>query len=648
MKKSKKKSKNFNLTRRQVLKAGLYGGAALLVPFKWTPKASALVPPSSYLDPLTQPKFQIEVPNALAPSFKYPKISLPRRDLYRVGAFQTQQALGLVKPGTTTKLNTKLFAYGSNRWNVTYPGRTFEVQSNRPANVLWTNDLYEIRNRRIRPLNHFLPVDETLHWAYDDMNMRFGTNYTLEKNGVPIVPHVHGGHSESDSDGNPEYWFSPLWKARGPRWVKKTYTYHNDQEAGTIWYHDHSLGITRLNVYSGMAGFYIIRDDKDTGKPDNPFGLPAYPYENALAIQDRSFDAEGQLTLPYTPEEVGEIFDYDDEVIAGLPPITAAAEFFGDHILVNGVIWPKMTVEPRQYRLRLLNGSDSRFYIFKFSNDMPFWQIGTDDGFMRKAVKISQLTMGPGERADIIVDFTGLKGQQIRLINIGPDDPFGGGTPDEDFDLADPETTGRIMQFEVSKDLDESVQRANTFDTNTELRTSEFGIPGTVKRTRQLGLFEGMDEYGRLQPLLGARPTPGDNIRSLGWFEPITENPGLNDIEIWEVFNATGDAHPFHVHLVAFEVLNRQIADIETVVVEQPQHNKKVGIGNEIKNITLGAMRPPEPNERGPKDVVLALPGEVTRIKMKFDRPGRYVHHCHILSHEDHEMMRPYHVGPGA
>ena len=642
-----KKSKNFNLTRRQVLKAGLYGGAALLVPFKWTPKASALVPPSTYLDPLTQPKFRIEVPNALAPSFKYPKISLPNRDLYRVGTFQTQQALGLVKPGTTTQLNTKLFAYGTTRWNSTYPGRTFEVQSNRPANVLWTNDLYEIRNRRITPLNHFLPVDETLHWAYGDSNMRLGTNFSLAKDGVPIVPHVHGGHSESDSDGNPEYWFSPLWKARGPRWVKKTYNYDNDQEAGTIWYHDHSLGITRLNVYSGMAGFYIIRDDKDTGKPDNPFGLPAYPYENALAVQDRSFDAEGQLTLPYTPEEVGEIFEYPQEVIDELPTPTAAAEFFGDHILVNGVIWPKMTVEPRKYRLRLLNGSDSRFYIFKFNNNMRFWQIGTDDGFLRKPVGLRRLTMGPGERADIIVDFSGHTDEKITLINIGPDEPFGGGIPPAD-ERADRQTTGRIMRFNVSKPLDTSVPDA--FDLTTELST-RYRVRGPVTRTRQLGLFEGMDEYGRLQPLLGAKgsETYPNNIRSLGWFEPITENPGLNDIEIWEVFNATVDAHPFHVHLVAFEVLNRESFTATATEVTQPQHNGKEGKGNVLSDIVLGGdARNPAANERGPKDVVLALPGEVTRIKMKFDRPGRYVHHCHILSHEDHEMMRPYHVGPGA
>ena len=171
-------------------------------------------------------------------------------------------------------------------------------------------------------------------------------------------------------DGNPEFFFSPGHEIIGPQWqgnAEKDFIYSNDQEAGTLWYHDHALGITRLNVYAGLAGFYILRDDQDTGLPDNPLGLPAGPYELGYAIQDRMFTEDGQLFYPAYEDD-----PFWDDFITGegaTPPIpggpSALAEFFGDHMVVNGKIWPKTDVEPRNYRVRLLNGTDSRFLVIQ-------------------------------------------------------------------------------------------------------------------------------------------------------------------------------------------------------------------------------------------------------------------------------------------
>jgi len=172
-------------------------------------------------------------------------------------------------------------------------------------------------------------------------------------------------------------------------------------------------------------------------------------------------------------------------------------------------------------------------------------------------------------------------------------------------------------------------------------------------RTRRLGLYEGSDNFGRIQPLLGTAETvtdvAGNTVSgTLPWFAPITENPSVGDTEIWEFYNSTGDAHPIHVHLVHFEVLNREGFTADVIAQDVAQHDGSVGIGSRMENIVLdGIVRDPEVTEDSRRDMVLVLPGEVTRVKMTFDKPGRYVWHCHILSHEDHEMMRPFHVGPG-
>ena len=668
------------LTRRQLIKAGLAGGASLMLPWKFNLSkalADAQIPGLS--DPAMQPKFAIDAPNALAPSFKYYPVGYRKgRFLYDVAARQIQHNTGLVDP-SGNPVATTVWGYAPPLRGATWPGRTFEVWKNQPIAVRWRNKLIEGG----QPLPHLLPVDTNLHWSYA---LHGYEGYSIEDDGVPIVSHLHGGHTRSQADGNPEYFFSPNFRVKGPRWETKWYKYDNDQPAGNLWYHDHALGITRLNVWAGLAGFYFIRDDEDAGHLLNPLGLPAYPYELAYAIQDRMFTSSGELFYSAFPGDPL----YDDFITdegAELPPElfpdggpTALAEFFGDHMVVNGVIWPKTDVEPRNYRMHLLNGTDSRFMVVRFravapgATDLtnagapiPFYVIGSDQGLASAAQSTDTLVFEPGSRYDVVFDFSdpALAGQRVIMENIGGDAPFGGyyGDDLDADDLFSNRQTDRIMAFDVVKPLTRWIP--DRFDPAAIGHYEGNSAP--VDRTRKVALFEGMDEFGRLQPLLGtAEPATdykgnpvtyrmgaqaGQQINgSVAWHEATTENPALGSTEIWEIYNATGDAHPVHLHLVNFEVLDRQ--EFTADVIQQPvvQHNGAEGVGFRLENIVKGALVAlgSEYVENAPKDMVTALPDQVTRIKMTFDKPGRYVWHCHILSHEDHEMMRVLHVGQGA
>jgi FtsP/CotA-like multicopper oxidase with cupredoxin domain len=627
-------------------------------------------------DPAAQPLFTTPVPNAMAAGFKY----VPKNDRLKIITAQTVQMTGLVGADGATPVSTTVWGYGTNDDFVSWPGRTIERNvSDDPLEIKWENKLVDAAGN---PLPHLLPIDTSLHWAYalhgaSSANGVDYRQYSIAANGVPIVPHVHGGKNDSQFDGNPEYFFSPGYGVRGPRWGDKKYLYGGpdwNDTAGMTWYHDHALGITRLNVYAGMAGFFPVRDAADTGKPDNPLGLPADPYELGFAVQDRMFYNTGELFYSAFP---GDPF-YDDFITGEgvvLPPDvfpsggpTALAEFFGDHIVVNGKIWPYYDVEPRQYRVRFLNGTDSRFMRLKFKvipngagdptatdpalgYEVPFLVIGSDQSLRATAAAVNEVDFIPGERLDLIVDFKNVPvGSRVIVENLLGDAPFGGGLPEPE-DLFPDRRTDRVMAFDVSLPIDNAV-----LDTNIVAGTGLSGgvAVGNATAVRKLALFEGTDEFGRLQPLLGtAEPVTdvaGNTVEgALTWFQPITENPSLDSTEVWEIYNATGDAHPVHIHLVHFEVMDR--LGFTADVIEQPtqQHNGTTGVGFRLENIILsGAIRPPDPAEQTRRDMVLALPGEVTRIKMSFEKPGRYVWHCHILSHEDHEMMRALHVGPGA
>ncbi len=671
------------ISRRDFLKiSGAAGASAFLSTRAGFIRRALAVPLAVGLsDPAVQPKFFKYVPDALAPGFKY---SSPNGK-YKVTVGPSVQMTGLVGADGVTPVPTPVWGYGLNGKGFTWPGRTFEVQSGQPIEVKWENKLLDPATGAFLP--HLLPVDTSLHWCYSLAGYQ---QYTIANAGVPIVAHLHGGHTDFQFDGNPEFFFSPGYGVRGPQWVEKKYIYENSQPAGNLWYHDHALGITRLNVYAGMAGFYFVRDGVDTGLPGNTLGLPAWPYEKAYAIQDRMFRNTGELFYPAFP---GDPF-YDDFITgegAILPPDifpgggpTALAEFFGDHMVVNGMIWPKEDVEPRNYRLHLLNGTDSRFMALRFrpvplgdtdftnaGAPLPFYVVGSDQGLASSATMTDLLLSEPGSRYDVVFDFSQVPlGTRVIMENLGGDAPFGGDFGDalDPDDLFPDRQTDRVMAFDVVLPLDTAVPD------NFNPALIDLYAPNTnpVDRVRKVALFEGLDEYGRLQPLLGTAEPATDNLGnpinwpatpayanaglvgqmegSIAWHSPTTENPALGSTEVWEIYNATGDAHPVHLHLVHFDILDRQAFTAD--VVQQPvvQHNGTLGQGFRLENIVLGANVPQPAGyvENAPKDMVTALPGQVTRIKTTFDKPGRYVWHCHILSHEDHEMMRVLHVGPGA
>lgn len=641
------------------VKAAMAAGFTGTIPFALlkTHTAHAAILAAGLSDPAAQPLFTNLAPNAMSADFKF----VPWRNRLFITAKQSVQMTGLVGADGITPVPTTIWGYGAKGDDVTWPGRTIERHVNdAPLKVTWLNQLRDHRKN----LPHLLPVDSNLHWAY---SLPGYERNSIEKNGVPIVPHVHGGKNDSNSDGNPEYFFSPGFRVRGPRWVSSKYKYGGsnwNDTAGMMWYHDHALGLTRLNVYAGLAGFFPLRDDNDTGKVGNPLGLPADPYELGFAVQDRMFNNTGELFYPAFPGDPA----YDDFITSQgvVLPLdfgpTALAEFFGDHMVVNGIIWPKYSVEQRQYRVRFLNGADSRFMRLKLKvvaagatdpapgTDVPFYVIGSDQSLRTSAALVNEVDFMPGERLDLVIDFKDVPpGSRVIVENILGDSPFGGDLPGPD-DVFPDRRTDRVMAFDVELPFNPMVVDSNISD--GYFLGGDVAVTAPVTRTRKLALFEGTDEYGRLQPLLGsAEPVTdvtGATVEgAMPWHTPITENPGLGDTEIWEIHNATGDAHPVHVHLVHFEVLDREGFTADSIQQPVLQHNGTFGIGFRLENIvTDGIIRAPDVSEQTRRDMVMALPDEVTRIKMTFDKPGRYVWHCHILSHEDHEMMRPFNVGP--
>ncbi|HFC01170.1 MAG TPA: T9SS type A sorting domain-containing protein, partial [Phaeodactylibacter sp.] len=530
------------------------------------------------------PKFVNLLPDPL-------KINATNGGTFNLTAEQSPQWLGLQNANGTPIL-TNVWGYSYNGQQMIL-GPTFNIQKDVAIDVKWRNNL---------PFTHLLPVDETIHQA-------------RPSNGTPMVVHLHGGHTESASDGYPEAWFTQNYAETGPEWKKSTYHYTNDQEATMLWYHDHTLGQTRLQNYAGLSGMYIIRDANEAS-----LNLPSGEYEREIVIQDKQFANNGSLYFPALLSDP-EALDFPTD--PNIEP-TIFTEFFGDYILVNGMVWPKMNVEPTQYRLRLLNGSDSRFYIFKLSNGATFQQIGTDGGLLNHPVNLTQLILAPAERADIIVDFSGMAGQSVILQNVGPDEPFKGLAANQP--PADPSTTGVIMRFDVQGTANASFVIPSTLRPTIKYL-------GQETNTRQLLLLESTDMYGRLKPSLGTAQQG-----QLGWVEPTTETPIIGETEVWEIYNNTEDAHPIHVHQIEFQLVNRQKF---TGALDS--------ITSQLTNIQLiGPPIAPAPNEQGWKDTYIVPPGQVARFKVKFDLLGKFVWHCHILSHEDWDMMRPMEVMPAS
>ena len=532
------------------------------------------------LNATAHPKFVNPLP---IPSVMQPTIAGGNHYDVRITQF-TQDLLGL-KDASGNPIKTTVWGY-----NGSSPGPTFETKRGTPITVTWINNLFD-NQKKPKPLPHLLPVDlSIIPWLHPTDGL---------SGGIPVVTHLHGGHVGPDSDGNPDAWFTPGSTSR-------VYDYPNDQEASTLWYHDHAAGITRLNVYAGLAGYYMIRDDNETA-----LGLPSGKYEIPIVIQDRMFTTDGQLHYP--------------SQLLGQAAPSILPEMFGDFILVNGKTWPVLDVEPRQYRFRFLNGSDSRFYNLNLA--VPFMQIGTDGGFLNAPVTLNQMVLGPGERKDVIIDFSNpaLSGRTIIMKNNARSPYPMGATPD-------PRTVGQIMAFRVNVPLNAMVANnaiPKVLRTLNPPITPLVGTAASPLVTRELLLIETVDmATGRLKPQLGTSLKG-----ALHFMDEITEKPYLNDIEEWQIINLTPDAHPIHLHLVNYQIVSRQKFNTARYIPGKP--------------LTLdlqGQPKPPTPDESGWKDTAVMYPGEVTRIRAKFDLKGLYVWHCHILSHEDFDMMRPFEV----
>jgi len=602
----------------------------------------------------------------------------------------------------------------------TYIGPVVVATRDQPTQIRFVNNL---------TANHIFWrewTDQTMHWGdpqHMEMNMcahsivpgQAPTGYCADhySGPIPAVPHLHGGEIPPVIDGGPDAWFTATDDLWGHAYYTRpgvnaaanqaVYRYPNTQEAAMIWFHDHLLGGTRLNVYAGIAGAYALIDpglSLPTGL--HPVGLQqgasgTIDYLVPLVLQDRNFDTNGQLYYP----NIG----INPEHPFWVP------EFVGDTIVVNGKVWPFLNVEPRRYRFLIINGSNARTYELFLVNPVtkamgpPIWQIGTDGGYLDSPVKIdpnavtlNKLVVMPGERADIIIDFAGFAGQTLLVRNTGRT-PYPKGTSPQG------STVGRIIQFRVGPGpvADASYDPASLTSlrspmvrlVNPAAGTVAAGV--TVNKTRQLTLNEIMGPGGPLEILVNNTKWDGkstDNVTFAngirGDFTPVTINgmtdyyselPHEGDTEVWEIVNLTADAHPIHTHLTQFQLLNRQnfntnkynkaygaafpggvfIGGFGPPLNYGNGNARALGGNPDIVPYLQGMAAPPNGNEAGWKDTVIAYPGQVTRFVVRyapidgsadhypFDPNALnhgYVWHCHIIDHEDNEMMRPYKVVP--
>jgi FtsP/CotA-like multicopper oxidase with cupredoxin domain len=634
-----------------------------------------------------------------------------------------------------------------------YPGVTIEARNGLQTSIKYVNNLPQSP-----VLRNYLTIDRTIHWADP---LKQGHITTAGYTGpIPTVVHLHGAEDQSTSDGAPEAWFTSSG-LHGPGYFSADatdanaaiYQYPNNQQSTTLWFHDHSLGITRINVWSGLVAFYFLRDQFDTGLLDNALRLPAGKQEVELLIQDHQFDTNGQILFPDSAT--------NPSLVDG-PPSNPnihpfwIPEFFGDTVLVNGRTWPHLDVEPRRYRFRIVNASNARFFRMGLADSSngaqgpTIWQIGTDGGLFDRPVQLlghpepynpgiptptTRLFIAPSERADVIIDFTGGQGKSFTLTN-DSQVPFPSGPA-----LAPTDPTRNVMQFRVTLPLSSHDTTFNPASgqplrgganqepvivrlVNPQTGTLAPGVKPDV--VRQLVLFEFEDPFGNNG---NAQGTPVEDLvnntkwngrRDGGNFTPIpgaksdqagqdiwmTELPRVGSTEVWELLNTTVDAHPIHIHLVQFQLLNRQQVSTDpsagylaswsaafpggTFNGERsdgtwgpitypagavipgygpprdyftPNADGALGGNPAFKPYLIGDPIPPNPNEAGWKDVAKVFPGYVNRYTIRwapqavqvtgvqagqnlyaFDptRGPGYLVHCHILDHEDNEMMRPY------
>lgn len=464
-----------------------------------------------------------------------PTLRASRGELLRVAMRETAQRLHRDLPPT------RVWTYGD-----CFPGPTIEAQRGSALKVEWINHL---------PAKHFLPIDHHICGAEADVPE------------VRSVVHVHGARVPASADGYPTDWFVPG--------QSRHQEYPNGQDAATLWYHDHTMGIERLNLYAGMFGMYLLRDEHEAS-----LGLPAGEFEWPLVLSDRLLTEDGQLYYP----------------VSGISDAPWVPEVFGNVMLVNGAVLPKLDVRARRYRFRVLNAANGRFFRLSLRGQRPFLQIGSDQGLLPSPVTQTSLFLAPGERADLIIDFAAMAGNQLELMN----------------------DSLPLMRFDVGfgKENDDSRVPA-------VLRDVPRMAEGMASQTRVLSI----DEYADCvaEPMLML-------LDGKHWQDPVSEKPKLGSTEIWSLVNLTGDTHPIHLHLVRFQILDRRPFDVNAYL--------------ESKTLRYtGPAQPPPAHEAGWKDTAQVYPGMVTRYIITFEGyTGRYVWHCHLLEHASNEMMRPFEV----
>lgn len=620
----------------------------------WVGHASALV-----LDPYLIPKFENEL--FIPPLMPQSSSSSTDCDYYEIALRQFEATL--LPP--SMNLTTTVWGYGSLTEDASFASPSFPIEAfvNKCVRIKWHNQLVDEHNNY---LPHVIPaVDQNLHWAnpagpIDSMTP--GKPLTSYTGPIPMSPHMHGAHTTEDSDGYPTSWFLPNasnideYHAFGSTFQdhksKSKYAkdwgqgaavceYPNTQPASLLWFHDHALGVTRLNVYAGAAGAYILREEVVSNETNFLLPQPDIP----LVVTDKSFQTNGQLYYPLRRDE-GEGFTwapgfppYGSPACGGLPndvkPIYYH-EYFGNTILVNGRVWPRLEVSPNRYRFRVLNACNARFLemaLYLEDTQQPMYVIGGDSGFLPQVAEVKKLLLAPAERLDLILDFNPYQqGSQLVLRTLGP-----GWVP------VDPNTTGFIMRFDVTLpkvDPDPSTDMQHlVLPPSPGLPPSPVlaGLPvhrvAIMKDQTSASVRISINNsiasldcavnhtFGPLTGLLGSEKPEGGGFMERTFHDEITDIVPMG-MQIWEIHSLSTDTHPIHIHQTHFQVLDRMSRANHSIV------------------------HPPESWESGFKDTVIANPGDITRIVISWPRSGLSVWHCHILEHEDDEMMRPLIVLP--
>ncbi|XP_072964181.1 multicopper oxidase LPR1 homolog 4-like [Typha angustifolia] len=492
---------------------------------------------------------------------------------------------------------TPVFVYGQCLDTATFPGPTIVARHGVPLHVTWENHL---------PQSHILPWDPTLYTAI------------TTSGGVPAVVHLHGSVHPPQSDGSPFAWFTADFKERGPKWTTTTYSYPNVQPPGNLWYHDHALGLTRENILAGLLGAYVIE------KPsvDTPMDLPCDEDDLHLIIADRSFNVDGSIYMNKT---------------GNVPSIHPQwqPEYFGEAITVNGKAWPFLSVRRRKYRFRILNASNARYFNLTLSNNLPFYVIGSDSSYLAAPVATPTVILAPAELADVIIDFSQSPTTEAELLNTAPY-PYPSGT------AAGP-LNGKVMKFTIQP-FSFSDPPDNSTVPEKEVNYATVTMPGPTTVTRYIVMYEYQTSSGEPTHLY---------INGLRLNDPVTETPKSGSTELWHVINLTGDNHPLHIHLGMFQAIK-----VQELIDLQGFTNCMTAINDAVKcNVdqhAVGKTLSIPDYEKTWKNVVKIEPGYMTSVVVTFKlvdtdqtypfdataEPG-YVYHCHILDHEDNEMIRP-------